>query len=182
MRLIRESSLKLSRFCFQTVGNHTRTAADECLTWLPLQRILFHVFQAILRIDLECFGSNLVWRLAASINLGKCEMTPHSRVRQDDPSPNLRALGSAISRVRQDTFAEKVKVRQENITAPWGSARSALSEFLAFRKIILLNLLWGVILRFLKICFFFRSRPGPAQNAASKKRKFRATPRLRKTL
>ena len=62
----------------------------------------------------------------------------------------LRALGSAISRVRQDTFAEKVKVRQENITAPWGSARSALSEFLAFRKIILLNLLWGVILRFLR--------------------------------
>ena len=63
----------------------------------------------------------------------------------------FRALGSAISRVRQDTFAEKVKVRQENVTAPWGSARSALSEFLAFRKIILLNLLWGVILRFLNV-------------------------------
>ena len=61
----------------------------------------------------------------------------------------FRALGSALSRVRQDAFAEKVKVRQENITVPWGSARSALSEFLAFRKIILLNLLWGVILRFL---------------------------------
>ena len=56
----------------------------------------------------------------------------------------------AISRVRQDTFAEKVQVRQENITAPWGSARSALAEFFAFRKIILLNLLWGVILRFLR--------------------------------
>ena len=48
------------------------------------------------------------------------------------------------SRVRQDTFAEQVKVRQENTTATWGSARSALSvEFLSFRKIILLNLLWG---------------------------------------
>ena len=64
----------------------------------------------------------------------------------------LRALGSAIWRVRQDTFAERVRVRQENTTATWGSARSTLSKILAFRKIIfkiLLNLLWGVLLRFL---------------------------------
>ena len=63
------------------------------------------------------------------------------------PFSKFRALGSAISRVRQDTFAEKVKVRQENITAPSGSARSALSEVLVFRKIILLNLFWGVKFR-----------------------------------
>ena len=70
----------------------------------------------------------------------------------------FRALGSAISRVRQDTFAEKVKFWQENITAPWGSARSTLSEFLAFRKIILLNLLRGVILRFLnRVCEPFQA-------------------------
>ena len=49
-----------------------------------------------------------------------------------------------------NTFAEKVKVRQENITAPRGSAKGALSRFLACREIILLNLLWGVLLCFLK--------------------------------
>ena len=69
-------------------------------------------------------------------------LLPDSLLRQGD-------LGSAISRVRQDTFAEKVKVRQESINAAWGSARSVLFEFLAFRKIILLSLLWGVILSFL---------------------------------
>ena len=36
------------------------------------------------------------------------------------------------------------------MTASWGSARSTFSKFLAFREIILLNLLWGVLLRFLK--------------------------------
>ena len=61
----------------------------------------------------------------------------------------FRALGSAIWRVRQDTLAEPVRVRQRNMTATLGSARSTLSKILAFRKIILLNLLWGVHLCFL---------------------------------
>ena len=63
----------------------------------------------------------------------------------------FKALGSAIRRVRQDTFTERVKVRQGNMTANRGSARSTLSKFLAFREIILLNLLRGVLLYFLKL-------------------------------
>ena len=71
------------------------------------------------------------------------ERIPHSNVRQDRP------LGSAIWRIRQHTFAERVKVRQENMTATWGSAISTLSKVLAFREIILLNLFWVVLLRLL---------------------------------
>ena len=60
----------------------------------------------------------------------------------------FRDLGSAIWRVREDTFPEQVRVRQENMTATWGSARSTLSKVLAFREIILLNLVFtGVLLR-----------------------------------
>ena len=52
-----------------------------------------------------------------------------------------------VWRVRQETFAEQVKVWQENLTATWGSARSTFAKFLAFTEIILLNLVWGVLLR-----------------------------------
>ena len=54
-----------------------------------------------------------------------------------------QGFGSEIWRVRQHTFAEPIKVRQESMTATWESARSMLSKFLAFREIILLNLFWG---------------------------------------
>ena len=55
------------------------------------------------------------------------ERTPHSRLRQENPSPNSGLSARRFWRVQQDTFAEQVKVRQENMTARWGSARSALS-------------------------------------------------------
>ena len=58
----------------------------------------------------------------------------------------FRALGSAIWGVWQDTFAEQVKVRQGNMTAAWGSARSKLSKFLAFREIIFRKMPMSVIL------------------------------------
>ena len=61
----------------------------------------------------------------------------------------FRSANRTLAIPEQDTFAERVKVRQENMTATWGSARSALSKFLACREIILLNLLWGVLLCFL---------------------------------
>ena len=43
------------------------------------------------------------------------------------------------------TFSEWVMVRQENMTATWGSTRSTLFKFLAFGEIILVNLLCGVL-------------------------------------
>ena len=63
---------------------------------------------------------------------------PHKGLARSSFS-KFRALGSALGRDRQYTSTEPVKVRQENMTAAWGSARSMLSKSLAFREISFLK-------------------------------------------
>ena len=46
----------------------------------------------------------------------------------------FRALGSAIWRVRQDTFAEQVKARQDNMTATWGFGKRYALHFVGVQR------------------------------------------------